>query len=180
MNRKDDFQSLADDLDPNETATTSKDYSLEEGYLVSSPSCHIPSLDPFAADIMDIFQRRNYMIPLFNSNWNKWRFFSIQNCWNEPLIFCRKVWKMCARRRCNAHRNELECVKGDISLQQLFFCQYNVLLQWNHTSGPREKFWYGIQVCVFQFVNYSLIEILIKPIFILNLDYHHVRVSMRR
>lgn len=39
-------------------------YPAEEKYLVSSSSCHIPSLDPFAVDIMKFFHRRNNMIPL--------------------------------------------------------------------------------------------------------------------
>lgn len=63
------FFSLVNDLDQYVTTATSKDRPLENGYLVSSPSCYIPSLDPFAPDVMKIFQRRNYMTLLSNSLW---------------------------------------------------------------------------------------------------------------
>lgn len=57
------------------TTTASKDHPLEDGYLVSSPSCHIPSLDPFAPDVMKIFHRRNYKnVSYFKSTMNAYRF----------------------------------------------------------------------------------------------------------
>jgi hypothetical protein len=32
---------------------------VPSGYLVYSPSCKIPSLDPFAPDVMEIFYKKN-------------------------------------------------------------------------------------------------------------------------
>lgn len=51
-------------LEQNVTATLPKiisaeNHPVEDGYLVSSPGCHIQSLDPFPPDVMKIFHPCN-------------------------------------------------------------------------------------------------------------------------
>lgn len=47
-----------------------EEHPVEEGYLVSTPTCHIPDLNPFAEDVMKIFRYR--MADLFISYINEW------------------------------------------------------------------------------------------------------------
>lgn len=44
------------------TAQSSKENEVEKGFVVWTPSCRIPDLDPFDPDTMKFFRQRNSII----------------------------------------------------------------------------------------------------------------------